>query len=160
TNKRRTFNSRRLSAHGPHLICLERRTRLDAQLCRADHVIVRQRLRILVVDDDGRFAASLARVLARDSEVVRAPAIAAARPLLDSVDAVITDVGLPDGDGIQIVEEASHLTPRPSCILMSGSVDRERLSAAHALGVSYLLKPLDAEQLEVALERIRASKAT
>jgi len=78
---------------------------------------------------------------------------------MDGVDAIIVDVGLPDGSGITLVEEARRAEPRPACVLVSASVDRARLSAANELGVQYLLKPVDASQLELVIERARAARA-
>jgi two-component system LytT family response regulator len=121
---------------------------------------VGEQLRALVVEDDAHVASSILRMLARargcDTRVVGS--VAAARQHLGDVDLVIADVGLPDGSGVDIIARARKTEPPPACVLISASVDRERLGVAHDLGVPFLVKPLEQKQLELVVRRARAAK--
>lgn len=99
---------------------------------------------VLVVDDDPVFRGLARRVLVAggllvvgEAETV-AMAIAAAHDLRP--DAVLVDVGLPDGDGITLARQLSALPWRP-CILLTStdpeaaSLDDVRWSGAGAFVV-------------------------
>jgi DNA-binding NarL/FixJ family response regulator len=78
---------------------------------------------VLVVDDDSVFRSLARPMLAADGFVVvgeaatAAAAIAAAHEL--KPDAVLVDVGLPDGDGLALASELVALPWRPRVVLTS-----------------------------------------
>jgi len=61
--------------------------------------------------------------------------------------AFVVDVGLPDGSGLDFLRVGRVNHPGVAALVLTGSVDRELLSAAHALQASYLLKPASREDL-------------
>jgi two-component system response regulator GlrR len=72
--------------------------------------------------------------------------------------AVLTDIGLPGMDGLTLAQRiiAEHGKQFP-VIILSAFGDVSRRLKAHDLGVSsYLLKPIDHQQLKTALEKIAA----
>jgi CheY-like chemotaxis protein len=82
---------------------------------------------VLVVDDDPSFRRLAKRMLdglgfdiAGEAETVAA-AIAAAGTLMP--DAVLVDVGLPDGDGISLAGELTALPWRPRVVLTSSDAE-------------------------------------
>jgi len=82
---------------------------------------------VLVVDDDPAFRRLAQRILAAcglaaagEAETAAA-AIAAAGSLRP--DAVLLDVGLPDGDGISLASELSALPWRPRVVLTSSDAE-------------------------------------
>jgi DNA-binding NarL/FixJ family response regulator len=96
---------------------------------------------VLVVDDDSVFRGLARRMLIAGGFVVVgeaatvAAAIAAAHEL--KPDAVLVDVGLPDGDGITLARELVALPWRPRVVLTSteptvASAEDVRLSGAGA----------------------------
>jgi CheY-like chemotaxis protein len=99
------------------------------------------RVSVLVVDDDVRFRRIAARMLtARDMVVVgqvgtvaeAIEMVAALRP-----DAVLVDVGLPDGDGLALARQLASLPWRPRIVLTSSdpeAVTHEAALAAGAVG--------------------------
>ena len=82
---------------------------------------------VLVVDDDVRFRGLVARVLtAQDLSVVgQAGTVAEAVQLAVALrpDAVLVDVGLPDGDGVALARRLALLPWRPRIVLTSSDRD-------------------------------------
>jgi two-component system response regulator PilR (NtrC family) len=117
--------------------------------------------RILVVDDEQSMREMLAIMLRREGfEVVAAEsrAVAAAVLAQGPVDLVITDVKLPDGDGIEILRHVKSASPETVVIVMTAFGTTETAVAALKLGAhDYLLKPFDVDELKIvvhnALER-------
>jgi DNA-binding NarL/FixJ family response regulator len=87
---------------------------------------------VLVVDDDPAFRRLAQRMLAAFDLAVAgeadtvASAIAAAGSLRP--DAVLVDVGLPDGDGIALARQLTALPWRPRVVLTSSDADAASLS--------------------------------
>jgi two-component system, NtrC family, response regulator HydG len=64
------------------------------------------------------------------------------------IDLVITDLTMPDGDGIAVLEAAINTTSPPPVVLFTASVDEKVLSFAKAAGFSKVLKkPLTAQRV-------------
>jgi DNA-binding NtrC family response regulator len=85
-----------------------------------------QSLRALLVEDDPRVRSTLTRVLTRRGcEVIEADSVAAACSLLDGgrFDVVVTDLGLGDGSGTEVIARARHLDPTTPVVVLSGSID-------------------------------------
>jgi CheY-like chemotaxis protein len=82
---------------------------------------------VLVVDDDPVFRDLARRVLAAEGLVVVAEAenVATAIDIAQAVrpDAVLVDVGLPDGDGVTLAYRLSLLPWRPRVVLVSTDPD-------------------------------------
>lgn len=102
-------------------------------------------MRVLAVDDDKLVRMNLSLTLGRQGLAVDVAATAAeARSLLcgHHYDLVLTDVGLPDGDGFEILGAARILDPEAKVILVTGSqthITPGDAAAAGALGI--ILKP-------------------
>ena len=82
---------------------------------------------VLVVDDDPAFQRLVRRMLEQFglSVVGQADSVRAAREAVDALrpDAVLVDVGLPDGDGIVLAGELATLPWRPRVVLTSNNAD-------------------------------------
>lgn len=73
-------------------------------------------------------------------------------------DVVFTDIQMPVMNGLQLTKELKELDPDIHIVILSGYSDFEYAQQAIKLGVKeYLLKPLDAEDLTVLLERLYSS---
>jgi two-component system response regulator PilR (NtrC family) len=109
--------------------------------------------RILVVDDEQSMRELLAIMLKKEGyEVVTAEsrAVAAAVLAQGPTDMVITDVRLPDGDGIEILRHVKSASPETAVIVMTAFGSTEAAVAALKLGAhDYLLKPFDVEELKI-----------
>lgn len=67
----------------------------------------------------------------------------------DHVDLLITDIRMPQMDGLQLIEHVRKLHPETHCILLTAYEQFEYARAAIRLGVeNYLLKPLNITELE------------
>lgn len=123
-------------------------------------------LRVLVVDDETDFLATYERLLRRQGhDVITAmsraaglAALARERPHL-----VISDVRLPDGDGLDVVRAAHGAIDPPAVIVVTGYQSDEIRRAALAAGATtFLAKPFAAVELLAAVQASlnRAGSAT
>jgi two-component system response regulator PilR (NtrC family) len=117
--------------------------------------------RILVIDDEPSMRELLGIMLRKEGyDVVTAEnrATAAAAFSQGAVHMVITDVKLPDGDGIEILRHVKAASPETAVIVMTAFGSTETAVTALKLGAQdYLIKPFDIEELKIvvkgALER-------
>lgn len=111
--------------------------------------------RVLVVEDNQAFGASLTAALARQVKDVRwAASVAEASTLLRDwqPQLALLDVVLPDGTALDVVDLLARGAPAPALVAMSGEAEPEQAFALAQRGVrSYLPKPLSVEALEAAL---------
>ena len=117
---------------------------------------------ILLVEDHMDTARVLRRILEHAGfDVAHAGTVAAARELASGrpFDLVISDVGLPDGTGVDLMRFL-HTHHRLSGIALSGFGTDDDVAASSAAGFSeHLTKPVDWPQLRSAIDRVLASKA-
>jgi PAS domain S-box-containing protein len=113
----------------------------------ADRVPVLCDLRILLVDDHADTRRVLARLLARlGHHVETAGDVASALALVRSVqfDVLISDIGLPDGTGVDVMREAKRLQPQIRGIALSGfGMEEDTRRSAEAGFEAHLNKPVD-----------------
>ena len=115
-----------------------------------------KRLRIFIVEDHADTARGLAMYLrANGHEVHVALDVRSARQLATEIDydIFLSDIGLPDGNGWDLLEELSARRPI-TAIAMSGyntEADRERSKAAGF--IEHLPKPLTPDELDAAFAR-------
>lgn len=101
---------------------------------------------VLVVEDS-RFACDALRLLCQRSgaRIRRADCLASGRRHLQVYrpSVVIIDLGLPDGDGTELIEELDAATPRVP-VLMATSGDDDKLAGALNAGADgFLAKPIE-----------------
>jgi CheY-like chemotaxis protein len=122
------------------------------------------RVRVLFVDDDPE-ARALARVQLEleGFVVVEADGGVEALHLLETidVDVVVTDIFMPDEDGIELIQDLRRRRPRlPIVAITGGGIhhDTTALRVAAALGAgALLLKPIESEELVAAIRRVLAA---
>jgi len=111
----------------------------------------------LIVDDDRDFILSFSELVRREGfEVVTAGSIAEAREKLASntFRLVITDLSLPDGSGIALLQELSD-QPQTDVIMVTGQSTLDTAIEAIRLGaLDYLTKPLDIPRLKTVLGNV------
>ena len=101
---------------------------------------------ILVVEDS-RFASEALRLMCLRSgaRIRRADCLKSARRHLQVYrpSAVIIDIGLPDGLGVELIEELSRATPRVGVLLAISGDDSAEKAAMDAGADGFLSKPID-----------------
>ena len=113
--------------------------------------------RILVVDDEAGITTVIREVLTRQHYTVitaRNGREALEKLLLGPVDLVITDMIMPDVNGLHLIPEIHRQLPRVRIIAMSGGGDyilpssclkqAEQLGAAHVLRKPFMINELSA----------------
>lgn len=117
--------------------------------------------RILVVDDDGAIRGAICRVLTLEGfEVAEAingrEAISMYRD--HPVDLVITDIWMPDKDGLEVIRELRKISPELPVIAMSGGSRRGQIDFLHhaeAFGACEVLqKPFKIDDLVESVKKL------
>ena len=113
--------------------------------------------KILIVDDEPQIRTLLKATLGRAGYAVVEAANARealSAKAIDKPDLVLLDLGLPDRDGLELVEQLRG-DPRSAVIVISARDQTDQKVAALDLGADdYVTKPFDTEEL---LARVRAS---
>lgn len=113
---------------------------------------------ILVVDDDEYVRNALARALRDDETDVRTAgsgpsalsAIAASQPHV-----VLSDVRMPDMDGIDLLRILGERAPEIDVVLMTGFNDLPTIALAMQEGAAgFLVKPMDVSQLKAVMDKV------
>ncbi|HTS89232.1 MAG TPA: response regulator transcription factor [Gemmatimonadales bacterium] len=114
-------------------------------------------LRILLVEDEGRLADSMARGLRQASHAVDvASRLSEAREKLsvERYDAIILDINLPDGSGFTLTEELRLRSVRtPILMLTARDAVEDRVLGLDSGADDYMVKPFAFDEL---LARLRA----
>jgi signal transduction histidine kinase len=122
-----------------------------------EKLIERRSLRILVVEDHADTRQTLCRILTRWGHEVEAAATVAeglAAVERQCPDLLLSDIGLPDGTGIELLQK---IGPREGmvAIAMSGYGMENDLEKTHRAGFSeHLVKPVAAERMREAIDRL------
>jgi len=120
--------------------------------------------RILVVDDTVEVLQTLVTVLSEAGhQIITSDGAHHALELLgrESVDLIIADIYMPDGDGLDLLRNASTVSPKTPVIAMSGNFGMHNmLPAAQYMGAcSTLRKPFtQAQLLEAVAAALRAGR--
>jgi PAS domain S-box-containing protein len=121
-------------------------------------------LRILLVEDNQDTLRFLAIVLReRGHDVVAADCLATARAQVDEAEApfdlLLSDIQLPDGDGLELMRELKANRAMPG-IAMSGFGAEEDLRLSREAGfLDHLTKPIDLNRLDAAIRRATSHDA-
>jgi len=105
---------------------------------------------LLIVEDDDLIARSLARALtAAGHHVAVAGSVAEAEPHLTRVDLVLCDLGLPDGDGLDLIVRVTAERPGVPVIALTARAEEADVVAGLTSGaVDYVTKPFRLAELE------------
>ena len=112
---------------------------------------------LLIVEDNQDLVLGLQDLLHHDGYAVTAAGtVAAALTLIRAhrFNAILLDLGLPDGDGIEVLKESQRLDPSLPVVIVTAHISSDRTVGALAQGAyAYLTKPYDREELRHTLRR-------
>ena len=119
--------------------------------------------KILVVEDDSAIS-NLIRTTLEAQNYQYHTAKTGAGALLDAAsyrpDIIILDLGLPDMDGVEVIQKVRGWTNTPIIVVSARSEDQDKVDALDAGADDYLTKPFSIDELlarlRVALRRVRA----
>ena len=122
-----------------------------------------KRLRILVVEDHGDTRQTLARLLSHfGHQIAVADSVESALRTFRSqqFDAIVSDIGLPDGTGYEIIKQAKQRYPVKAIALTGFGMDAD-LRRSKAAGFDFhLTKPVDFAELRTVLSEISSGEET
>lgn len=114
--------------------------------------------RILFVDDERLILSSLKRVASKlDAEILTAESGALALEILSNtpIDIIVSDMKMPEMDGIELLEQVAKIAPETVRIMLTGCDDMSLVLSAVNQGRvwGYLQKPWDNNHLIVTLKQ-------
>ncbi len=114
--------------------------------------------RILLVDDNPDISLALGDYLKQenyDVEIADTGNVALEKGLGSHYDAIILDVGLPDRDGIEVLEKLASYRPELPIILLTAFTSLEKSTPPDILNkaFAYLTKPYQREEIRQVLRR-------
>jgi len=118
---------------------------------------------VLLLEDDPALQQLIVEELESEGHKVTAfDTVAAAKNAVNAhaFDLLVTDLRLPDGDGMDLVLTSQQLTDKPAVIVITafGSV-RQAVKALQAGADDFLTKPLDLEHLLLSARRVLSNRA-
>ena len=114
-------------------------------------------MRVLIVEDDSRFRASLAATLSDEYVVHSVSSGRAAVEFLSkySVDVILLDMRMDEGDGFFVLGRLGNLAMTPKVLVISGLDDIGKVTKAMRLGAhDYLVKPVSLATLKGSLRHL------
>jgi DNA-binding response OmpR family regulator len=108
------------------------------------------RKNILLVEDDPTLGEGLQSSLSKTYNVKWANTLAKATHLIktETFDLLICDLGLPDGNGMDLVESIQNLTYRPPVLILSAQGDPETRLKGYEIGIQeFVPKPFHLKEL-------------
>ena len=121
------------------------------------------RVRVLIADDEPLARERLRTLLAEQHGVEVVAEAADGQHALHACaehqpDLVLLDIAMPGIDGLEAARHLAAFEPRPAVVFCT-AYDAHALSAFEAEAIDYLVKPVRAERLSAALERVRTFAA-
>src|SRR5205085_11291410 len=112
--------------------------------------------RLLLVEDNQATLEVLGRILRKQGhDVVTASTVEAARDFAanQEFDLVISDIGLPDGNGIDLMNELTRDYGLRGIALSGYGMDEDLARTKNAGFIAHLVKPVDVDRLNRVLEQ-------
>lgn len=119
-------------------------------------------IKIVLVDDDEGICDSLAKILTKKGYYVD-PFVSGFKALKSmekaSYDILITDLKMPEMNGIELLREARIINPELGVIIMTGFGEISSYLEAIDLGAAeYLNKPIKSRELELIIKKLTKGK--
>jgi DNA-binding NarL/FixJ family response regulator len=120
--------------------------------------------RLLLVEDHASFRQTLALVFDADPDfvvVAQAGTVAEARKVMRDreADLAVVDLSLPDGEGIELIEDLREANPHFAALILTASLDRaEHARAVEAGAAGVLHKSTDVDEILDSTRRLGAGE--
>src|SRR5207249_12021377 len=122
----------------------------------------RPMIRVLLVDEQTSFRQALAYVLQGEPDIsvtAQTGSLAEASGVLQSVDVAVGDIGLLDGEGMDLVSGLRAANPRGAVLILTASADRRQHALAMQAGAAGVLhKSVGIVEIIAALRRLAAGE--
>lgn len=109
--------------------------------------------KILIIEDDKNLNKGLSIALNKDYEVFSVSTVREAKTFIFSVDLILLDMNLPDGDGLEIIKYTRESSPIPIIVLSAIDLEAYIISAISLGADDYLTKPFSLGILEAKIKR-------
>ncbi len=116
---------------------------------------MREKHKILIVDDETPFRTALRRLLEKNNIVIEADTGGAGIELAEreEPDLVLLDIGLPDGSGLELLPRFKELRPSPTVVMITAYERvRDVVLAIKRGAFDYLVKPVDLDEFELTIQ--------
>lgn len=134
-----------------------------APVVKAGGAAIKVRPRVLIVDDEPGLIEVLTEVVGSlDCQILTAGTLSQARKILESqdVEVMLTDVHLPDGDGVSLVPTLRSRRPSASAIVITGSPNLDNCANAFREGaIDFIAKPFSNERVIAQVRKAIATQA-
>ena len=114
--------------------------------------------KVMVVEDDASVSRLITSSLSTEGYTVitaQSEAEAVQLAATHSPDMILMDLGLPDGDGVEVIEKIRLWTETPIIVISARDEDADKIEALDAGADDYLTKPFSVAEL---LARLRATQ--
>ncbi|MET4216905.1 DNA-binding NarL/FixJ family response regulator [Bradyrhizobium sp. LB7.2] len=117
---------------------------------------------VMVVEDDPAFLTRFCKIVASDAELELFAAVAdvaSARQAMSKAapDVLLTDLGLPDGSGIDLIRETAHRHPDTDIMVITVFGDEDHVLASIEAGATgYILKDSLPQEFVHLIKQLRA----
>ncbi|MCI6610072.1 MAG: response regulator transcription factor [Ezakiella sp.] len=109
--------------------------------------------KILIIEDDKNLNKGLSIALNKDYEVFSVSTVREAKTFIFSVDLILLDMNLPDGDGLEIIKYTRESSSIPIIVLSAIDLEAYIISAISLGADDYLTKPFSLGILEAKIKR-------
>ena len=117
---------------------------------------MREKQKILIVDDEHPFRSAMRRLLEKKYIVVDADNGAKGMELAhnEDPDLILLDIGLPDIDGLDLLTQFKELRPSPTVVMITAYERvKDIVSAIKHGAFDYLVKPVDLDEFELTIQK-------
>lgn len=118
-------------------------------------------LRILIVEDHEHTAAVMQRLLDREGHAVRVAATV--REAVDAlratpIDLLVSDLGLPDGNGFEVMGELAKISDAKGIAVSGYGMDEDIERSSRAGFSAHLTKPINVAKLKETIQQVTAGE--
>ncbi|GLI35787.1 sigma-54-dependent transcriptional regulator [Desulforhabdus amnigena] len=117
---------------------------------------MREKHKILLVDDEVPFRSALRRLLEKNHMVIEADTGAKALELAqkEEPDLILLDIGLPDTSGLELLLRFKELRPSPTVVMITAYEQvRDVVMSIKRGAFDYLVKPVDLDEFELTIQK-------